>query len=86
MRATQSSSQVASYPLYADVVIEGGLDTPLEYGVKECDVKTIQEGMRVSIPVRGSNRLGIVLKLKKSPSYPKVLPIQGIKSEDWDPS
>lgn len=83
-----ASSQVKPDPVvgfacYADVIIEGGLDAPLEYGVKEPLSKEIKEGMRVLVPVRGSQRKGIVLSLKKSPSYQRVLPVTEILEKDW---
>ncbi len=83
MQTSATSKKIATFALYADVIIEGGLDTPLEYGITEELAKELQEGMRVLVPVRGSKRKGIALHIKKTPTYKKVLPIAEVLEKDW---
>lgn len=83
LRHAASSEKITTFALYADVIIEGGLDTTLEYGVSEDLALDLEEGMRVSVPVRGSIREGIVFHIKEFSSFKKVLPIASILEKDW---
>ena len=83
VQTSAAPKKIATFACYADVIIEGGLDAPLEYGITEDLAKDLEEGMRVSIPVRGSIRKGIVLHIKESANYKKVLPIAALLEKDW---
>ncbi|NGX61715.1 MAG: Primosomal protein N' [Chlamydiae bacterium] len=75
------STPNSSYPQYASVLLEIAIDKPLEYGVSEEHVSQIVRGVQVKVPVRGKLQTGYVLELKKEPSFPKVLPIGEVVSE-----
>lgn len=79
MRHLDASSEVTL--LYAEVIIEGGLDMLLEYAFES--TMPLKEGMRVEVPVRTTTRKAIVVSIKNHPSFPKVLKISKILEEDW---
>ncbi|QVL58273.1 MAG: primosomal protein N' [Simkaniaceae bacterium] len=66
------------YDRFAAVILDKGLDDPLDYGLTE----DVQVGTRVLVPVQNSLRKGTIVALKKTPSVPKVQPIKEILSED----
>ncbi len=66
------------YDQFAAVILDKGLDQPLDYGVQT----PITIGTRVLVPVQNSLRKGTVVALKEKPSVSKVQPIKEILSEE----
>lgn len=65
---------------YASILLDVAIDKPLDYGIpQELEIK---KGMHVLVPLRGQERKGYVLEVKKQTAFPKVHPIQAILSED----
>lgn len=65
----------SSYLKYAEVLLDLALDKPLDYGIPEALLFKVARGSRVEIPVNGHPRLGTVIALKESSSFPKVQPL-----------
>ncbi len=63
---------------FAAVILDKGLDHPLDYGLHE----DVEIGTRVLVPVQNSLRKGTIVAIKNSPSVPKVQPIKKILSEE----
>jgi len=70
-----------SYPKIASVVLDVGLDRPLDYGVLPSQLEQASPGMRVQVPLRGQLRPGIIVDLKEQPAMPHVLPIAHLLPE-----
>lgn len=66
------------YDQFAAVILDKGLDHPLDYGV----LTPVPIGTRVLVPVQNSLRKGTIVALKKKASVAKVQPIKEILSED----
>lgn len=65
---------------YASVLLDIGLQNPLDYGISDEHLSDIQEGMCVEVPLRGSLQTGIILALLDQSKFNKVLPIKKIVS------
>lgn len=63
---------------YAAVILDQGLDQPLDYEV----VAPLHVGSRVLVPVQKSLRKGTVVALKEAPSVKKVQKIEKVLSEE----
>ena len=64
--------------MYAAVILDKGLDRPLDYAV----IGKVSIGTRVLVPVQSSLRKGTVVALKDTPSVAGVLPIKEVLSEE----
>jgi len=64
--------------MYAAVILDKGLDRPLDYAV----IGKVSVGTRVLVPVQSSLRKGTVVALKDTPSVAEVLPIKEVLSEE----
>ncbi len=64
--------------MYAAVILDKGLDLPLDYAV----IEKVSVGTRVLVPVQNSFRKGTVVALKETPSVTKVQPIKEVLSEE----
>ncbi|WP_316356703.1 primosomal protein N' [Candidatus Neptunichlamydia sp. REUL1] len=64
--------------MYAAVILDKGLDLPLDYAL----IEKVSVGTRVLVPVQSSLRKGTVVALKDTPSVAKVQPIKEILSEE----
>jgi primosomal protein N' (replication factor Y) len=71
-----SSARITPY--YVSVLLDHGLNKPLDYSSKN----RVEVGMRVLVPVQNSLRKGTVIELKETSSVSKVYPIDQILSED----
>ena len=63
---------------FAAVILDKGLDQPLDYGIKS----PVHIGSRVLVPVQNSLRKGTVVALKEKPSVAKVQPIKEVLSDE----
>ena len=63
---------------YVSVLLDQGLNKPLDYSCKEA----IATGMRVLVPVQKSLRKGTVVALKETSSFPRVQPVHSVLSEE----
>ncbi|MBS0623672.1 MAG: primosomal protein N' [Verrucomicrobia bacterium] len=75
-----------SYPKIASVLLDLGIDYPLDYGVLESQLDQAYPGMRVHVPVRGHLRSGMILDVKERPSTPHILPIAELLPESSLPA
>ena len=66
------------YDRFAAVILDKGLDQPLDYGVHV----PVHVGTRVLVPVQNSFRKGTIIALKDKPSVSKVQPIKEVLSEE----
>jgi len=64
--------------MYAAVILDKGLDRPLDYAV----IGKVSIGTRVLVPGQSSLRKGTVVALKDTPSVAGVLPIKEVLSEE----
>jgi len=64
--------------MYAAVILDKGLDLPLDYAL----IEKVSVGTRVLVPVQSSLRKGTVVALKDTPSVAKVQPIKEVLSEE----
>jgi primosomal protein N' (replication factor Y) len=64
--------------MYATVILDKGLDLPLDYAL----VEKVSVGTRVLVPVQSSFRKGTVVALKDTSSVAKVQPIKEVLSEE----
>lgn len=71
-----------SYTTFVSVLVDQGIDRPLDYAVPEGLVTKIRRGMQVKVPLRGRQSLGYVLEVKKTCSVDKVLPLHALLSEN----
>jgi primosomal protein N' (replication factor Y) len=85
MPGTQTSPEVALYPLYAHVVIDGSIDKTLEYGLPPALAAEATVGMRVSVKVKNALRQGTILALTKEASFPRVSPVLELLSKQLLP-
>lgn len=69
------------FAAFASVILDVSLDKSLDYGITAEQIKYIQIGSRVEVPVRGHLRAGYVLAIKEKPSFPKVLPVGNVLSD-----
>lgn len=69
-------------PLYASVVLDLALDRPLDYSIPASLTEKVKKGMRVSVPLRGKRQKGYILEIKETSTFPKVLPIENVLSDD----
>jgi primosomal protein N' (replication factor Y) len=68
--------------LFAVVVVDQAIDKPLDYAIPEELQEKAAVGKRVSVPVRGKLQKGSILEIKDSCSFPKVLPIHALLSDE----
>ncbi len=66
------------YNQFAAVILDKGLDQPLDYALEQ----EVEVGTRVLVPVQNSLRKGTIVAIKKEPSVVKVQPIREILSEE----
>lgn len=66
---------IQTYHKYASVVLEISIDKALTYGVPQAMIPLVQEGMKVSVPVRGRIQSGYVVSIQDHSDYDKVHPI-----------
>jgi len=66
------------YPKFAAVILDKGLDKPLDYAT----ISPVEVGTRVLVPVQKSLRKGTIVALKDIPSVPNVQPIKEVLSEE----
>lgn len=69
------------YPKVASVLLDLGLDAPLDYGVLPAQVEGACIGMRVQVSLRGEPRTGVIVAFKERSSIPKLLPIASLLPE-----
>lgn len=67
---------------FVSVILDGGLDKPLDYSIPLDFQEKIKQGARVVVPVRGKPRYGTVFELKKSSTFSSVKPILTLFSEE----
>ncbi len=72
-------------PFIASVLLDIGIDRPLDYLVTETDWAEIRPGMRVRVPVRGDSRTGTILEKKRSSACASLLPIESLMQESAFP-
>jgi len=68
--------------VYASVLLDSGIDKPLDYAIPEELRAKALPGMRVLVPVHGSMRKGILSGIKETAEVSKVLPLAEILSEE----
>ena len=68
MSDTSPSQIVKTYPLYASVALDDGLDQLLDYGIDATQIPLIEVGSRVQVPLRKALREATVVEIKKSSS------------------
>ena len=66
MPDTPSSQIVKTYPLYASVALDDGLDQLLDYGIDATLIPSIEVGCRVEVPLRKAFREATVVEIKKN--------------------
>jgi primosomal protein N' (replication factor Y) len=64
--------------MYATVILDKSIDTPLEYAIPDDLIEKIEAGSRVIVPLRGSPVAGTVLVKHKEKLFDVVHPIQEI--------
>ncbi len=62
---------------YAEILLEATISKTLDYKIPE-HLPTVSPGMRVSVPVRGHMRNGIILHVKETSPYENALPIHAV--------
>ncbi len=60
----------------AEIMIEGGIERPLDYFIPKMLEGKVQVGSYVQVPVRTTNRHGLVLKLKTESAFTNLASIQ----------
>ena len=70
------------YSTFVSVLVDLGIDKPLDYAVPEQCIPQIRRGSQVQVPLRGQARLGYVLEIKNSTTCAKVLPLHAVISEE----
>ncbi|MBM3191348.1 MAG: primosomal protein N', partial [Chlamydiae bacterium] len=81
MSHSKTSATVTPYPLYALVVLDDGYHHPLEYGVPPHLIHNLQVGTRVKVLLKNSPKLGTILSLSTTASFPSVKPLVEVLSE-----
>jgi primosomal protein N' (replication factor Y) len=66
---------------YISVLLDTGIDRPLDYAIPEPFLGQVLPGMRVEVPVRGGYQNGTVFELKQTPDVPNVKPLTRLLSE-----
>ncbi len=64
---------------YVSVLLDVGIDRPLDYSVPISAAVT--SGMRVKVPLRGHLKDGVIVAVKEKPDFAKVLPVAEIYEE-----
>lgn len=82
MEYPQDTPSLKNFSHFAAVVLELAIDKTLDYGIPEALLSTLRKGSLVQVPLRGVLRKGIVLEVKQSCDYPKVLPVHKVLSDD----
>lgn len=72
---------MSHYDQYVEVFISGGIPKGLDYGVPTGHTE-LKKGSLVQVTVRGRLINGLVLSVKKSSPYKRVLPIQRVLSSE----
>ncbi len=70
------------YSTFVSVLVDHGVDRPLDYAVPEECVHNIKRGMQVQVPLRGALRTGYILEIKEKTDVAKVLPLIAIISDN----
>lgn len=65
----------------ASVLIDKGVDQPLDYGIEKSQIGRVQKGTLVQVPLRGKSRKGFVIEVKDSSPFKKILPLQEISEQ-----
>lgn len=68
--------------MYASVLLDSGIDKPLDYSIPEELLAKALPGMRVLVPVRGSMRKGILSAVKEKTEVSRVQPLAALLSEE----
>ncbi|MEI6243058.1 MAG: DEAD/DEAH box helicase family protein, partial [Chlamydiota bacterium] len=66
----------------ASVLLDEGLEKPLDYLIPDECQATIKKGMRVEVPLKNSKRNGYVLSIHQGPLLQKLKPLCKILSEE----
>jgi len=70
------------YSKFVSVLVDHGIDRPLDYAVPERYAGQIKRGMQVEVPLKGAIRRGYILAIKETSDISKILPIQTLLSEE----
>ncbi len=71
-----------AFTKYASVILGIAAPKPLDYGIPQEQISLIKPGVRVKVTVRGHLRDGIVVAIKETSPFPRVLPIQSLLPEE----
>lgn len=66
---------------YAEVVLDTGLDKPLDYGVGSELLEEVKEGSLVQVFLRGRTKTGIVVRVKSETSIQRVIGVTKLLSD-----
>ncbi len=66
---------MGKFKAYASVLLDVGIDKPLDYGIPDAYVEKASVGMRVNVPLKGHERGGMILEIRDKPNYKSTLPI-----------
>lgn len=66
--------------MYATVILDKSIDTPLEYAIPDDLIEKVEPGSRVVVPLRGNPVSGTVLVKHNEKLYDVIHPIQEISS------
>lgn len=67
---------------YAAVITDLAIDKTLDYGIPASMVGKIKKGIHVKVNLRGMPRNAVVASIKEESSFPKVLPLLDVLSEE----
>ncbi|MCB1149382.1 MAG: primosomal protein N' [Chlamydiia bacterium] len=70
-----------TFPAFASVALETGIDKELDYGIPAALLKEARRGVKVTVPLQGRFESGYILAVKETPSFPKCRPIQKVHSK-----
>lgn len=70
------------YSTFVSVLVDLGIDKPLDYGVPEECIPLVKRGSQVEVPLKGYPRMGYVLEVKKETACSKVLPLHSVTSDE----
>ena len=77
---SENANMTSKFSLYASIATDIGIDKLLDYGIPENLQDKVKKGSVVEINVKGMQRQGYVVEIKKTPDFFPVSPIKGIVS------
>lgn len=72
-------------PFIASVLLDIGINQPLDYLVTQEEWELIHPGMRARVPLRGDFKTGTIIERKRSSSITSLLPIESLLQESSFP-